>query len=323
MGCSGNDSTNASEGNSGDGTAITSAEDSGGSATPNTIARQASEPSVAREASEPAPESAPIIHVLGSVRSIADPTLTPDLGVPLIDDDVATVATVSCPPSECPADIVDLWTAGHIEVLNIASREAASEGGGQLGAYVEDLRQLGVTTLGFGNDIDAAVEPVIVRRGGKRVAIHAISLDPDNPAIATSSTPGVAGVTALDALREKIIANRNIGLGVVVLVDWGNSDQRSPSVGQIANVEQLVEAGADAIVGHGSNFLQRFDVIGQTAVSYGLGNASITTIEPLRADTAVLRLEFDTPRQSCLLPATAGPSGPALDDPSIASCTSS
>lgn len=282
--------------------------------------RQANEPAVARSAGEPGADAAPLLHVLGSIRSVADPTATFGDDAQVVRSDLATIASIGCAPSQCPPTELAPWAIGQIEVLNVATREAASEGGGQLSAYVEEFRQLGITTLGYGNNIQAAVEPVIRRNGNNRVAIHSISLDPDNPALATADSPGLAGVTALDALRQAIIANRNNGLGVVVLVDWGQNDLRSPSAEQIVDVERLVEAGADAIVGHGSDFLLRFDLVGQTAVAYGLGNSSITTLDPLRADTAILRLEFDTPGRSCLLPATAGPSGPSLDDPTITSC---
>ncbi len=321
--CSGGDESRSTSADS-DVVVDTVAKAAGGEAsevTTNTVGRQAGDPGVGRSAGDPEPEDDPLIHVLGSIRSVADPSELPSSALPLITTDTTTIATVGCSPSVCPAEDLAPWADGQIEVLNIATEEAASEGGGQLGAYVEEFRVLGITTLGYGRDIRAAVEPVIVRSNNKRIAVHSISLDPSNPALATDDSPGLAGVTALDALRQGIIANRNNGLGVVVLVDWGTSRLRSPSAEQLEDVDLLVEAGADAIIGHGSDFLLRFDLVGQTAVAYGLGNGSITTSEPLRADTSILRLEFSTPGRSCLLPATAGPNGPTLDDPTVTNCS--
>lgn len=286
----------------------------------NGLGRLAGDPNVGRSAGEPGQDAAPLLHVLGSIRSVADSTATFGDDAEVVRNDLATIASVGCAPSDCPVTALAPWASGQIEVLNIATGEAASEGADELGAYVTEFREAGITTLGYGNTISAAIEPVIVRNGNNRVAIHSITLDPDNTALATDDTPGLAGVTALDSLRQAVIANRNNGLGVVVLVDWGGNALRSPSPEQVIDVEQLVDAGADAIIGHGSDFLLRFDLVGQTAVAYGLGNASITAADPLRADTAILRLEFDTPGRSCLLPATAGPSGPSLDDPTDLTC---
>ena len=84
---------------------------------------------------------------------------------------------------------------------------------------------------------------------------------------------------------------------------------------------QLIDAGANAIIGHGSDFLQRFDQVSTGVVAYGLGNAVPASAEPLRRDTSVLRLEFDRPGTSCLLPATATESGPSLDDEATLDCS--
>ena len=285
------------------------------------VGRQAGEPAIGRTAALPGDPLPPVFHVLGSVRSVADETdRFSGQALPILDD-LATIASLGCTPSECPSGPLATWAEGQIEIINVATREAASEGAGQLGAQVSDLRARGITVVGFGeNAIDAAT-PVIFTNGAEEIAIHAISLDPDNPAAATEDTPGVSGLADFDLLRQSVIANRNDDRGVIVLVDWGNTEGRAPTAEQVADVELIVEAGADAIIGHGSDFLQRFDLVGQAAVSYSLGNASVTTPEPLRADTAILRLEFDTPGRSCLFPATAGPNGPVLDNQENGRCS--
>ena len=296
-----------------------------------TVARQAGEPStLSRTAGEPAtgdaPSSAaasngtPLVHVLGSIRSIEDETTDFSEGVPPLLSDLATIASVGCSPTECPATAVATWAEGTLEIVNVATRSAASEGTGPLGTYVGDLQREGVAVIGYGATLEDATRPIVFTNGEEEIAIFAMSLDPGNQAIATADTPGVAGVEAIESVQELIEANRNSGRGVVVLVDWGDTDERSPSADQTESVAQIAEAGADAIIGHGSDFLQRFDLVDQTAVAYNLGNSSISTTEPLRADTAVLRLEFDSPGRSCLLPATAGPSGPALDLPDNVDC---
>jgi len=279
----------------------------------SSVAKQAGGPSVARNAGEPGVSEAPLIHVLGSIRSIADPTVSFGVDASPVVGDLATVASIGCAPTSCPASAVAAWADGEVEILNVATTLAASEGSGPLGAYVSEISLQGVTTIGYGETVNEAVSPVIFSNGGQEIAIHAISLG-ENTSAATESSPGVAGASAIDLLRESIISNRDDGRGVVVLIDWGALEARAPTAEQVADVEQIVNAGADAIIGHGSDFLQRFDLVGQSAVAYSLGNASITTPDPLRADTAIMRLEFDTPGRSCLLPATAGPSGPSLDN---------
>jgi len=292
---------------------------------PRSNARQAGEPAPGRTAGEPDASVAgapPLVHVLGSIRSIEDPAVSFGVDLNPILGDLATVASVGCAPASCSATGVAAWAEGEIEILNVATSVAASEGSDVLGAYVSEVRLQGVSIVGFGQDVEEAVSPVIFSSGDQAIAIHAISFDVagDSPGAAGEDSPGIAGVSAIDLLRESIISNRNDGRGVVVVIDWGDVQSRAPTPEQLEDIDQIVNAGADAIVGHGSDFLQRFDLVGQTAVAYSLGNASVTTPDPLRADTAVMRLEFDTPGRSCLLPATAGPSGPSLDNPQVSTC---
>lgn len=289
--------------------------------TENTVARQAGEPSVGRTAGSPTlSPTAPVLHIVGSVQAIADPAGTFTAETAVVSNDLATIATLGCAISTCPPEQLAQWAGGQLQIMNVATLRAAIEGPDALANQIDALEDAGVATLGYGDNIAAASEPIIVSTGGQMVAIHAISLAPDTQSLATETTAGVAGPAAIDLLRESVIANRNDGRGVVVFIDWGNLDGRSPNAQQLDDVDRIINAGADAIVGHGSDFLQRFDLVGQTAVAFSLGNSTVTTAEPLRADTAVLRLEFDTPGRSCLLPATATPTGPFLDDPSLTTC---
>jgi len=284
-------------------------------------ARQAGEPAVARAANEPANASlAPVLHILGSVRDIADPAASFAPNADVIEADLATIATLGCAASTCSPDIVAEWASGQLQIMNVATLAAAIEGPDSLEAQVDALEAAGVATLGFGSDLQTSVEPILIGPAESEVAIHAISLAPDTQSLATNSSAGVAGPEAIDLLRESVIFHRNSGRGVVVIVDWGNLEGRSPTGQQLDDVDRIINAGADAIVGHGSDFLQRFDLVGQTAVAFSLGNASTSASEPLLSDTALLRLEFDSPGRSCLLPATASPSGPSLDDPTLTAC---
>ena len=284
-------------------------------------ARQAGEPAVGRTAGTPESTSiAPVLHILGSVQDIVDAegVFTPNASV--VNSDLATIATLGCAASTCPPTEIGEWASGQLQIMNVATLQAAIEGPESLEAQVDALEAAGVATLGFGGNLATAVEPVLVGTSDAMVAIHAISLAPDTQSLATETTAGVAGPAAIDLLRESVIFHRNDGLGVVVIVDWGNLEGRAPNAQQLDDVDRIINAGADAIVGHGSDFLQRFDLVGQTAVAFSLGNSTTSTTDTLRTDTALLRLEFDTPGRSCLLPATASPNGPTLDNPALTSC---
>jgi len=288
-----------------------------------TTGRQAGEPSVVgRAAGQPEDDSNDaIVHVFGSVRSV--PPVAPSWGktIPMIGEDLATIVSVGCNPDtpECANPALATWMAeGSVEVVNVATASAAASE--TLSTTVAELRAAGVEVTGYGEAAFAARSGVRLSSSGVTISIHGISLIVDDERAAGPNSPGIAGAAVLDELLEEIEALGDEGLGIVVLVDVGSLDDRAPTATQISDIQRLVDAGADAVIGHGSDFIQRFDRVGNTTVAYNLGNAVTSTDEPLRTDSAVLRLEFGSPGSACLLPTTADSAGPALDDPANQSC---
>lgn len=261
-----------------------------------------------------------VVQVLGSIRSSPVDADAWQDQIPTIEDDLATVASLSCNLGvDCDADTIATWAQDRVDVVNLAT-SANVLTPDQLALVQETLENVGVATVGFGSNLEAAQSPFVFANGDITVSIHAVSLVAVPEVTATDQTGGIAGPDSFEATLEAVANSREAEQGVVVVVDWGGLDQRAPDESQLDAAEQLIAAGADAVIGHGSDFLQRFDQVGSGIAIYGLGNAVSADEDPLRRDTSVLRLEFDRPGQSCLLPATASEQGPALDDLARQSC---
>ncbi len=316
-GCTGDDNNTVFDGS---GSAKT-----GDSEVTDEPARQASDPTGAsRVTAETAPPSPiePILHVLGSVRSVDATSSAWQLRVPMINDDLATIVSLGCDTTtpECSRSSLVDWATGRVEVMNVATADAAGEDSDALRALITDAEQAGIAVIGYGASEARAIEAAVVETNSVAVAVHAISMSVNGELAATSDGSGIAGAASFDSLLESVKANLEQNLAVVVLIDWGDSEGRAPSPEQMADVQQLVDLGVDAVVGHGADFLQRFDQVAGTAVAYSLGNTTTTDEDPLRGDGAVLRLEFATPGRACLLAITAAASGPVLDDPDTITC---
>ena len=244
---------------------------------------------------------------------------------PVLAGDDATIASLACTRSSgCEPTDLAAWAANTLDVVNLATGAAGDDGIVVLDEYAAALLASGVATAGYGADLASAVEPAIVGDPEIPVQVFAISFAQGlpNDLIATESTSGIAaGDDAFAALVAALNASPPEDAQTVVIVDFGLLEDRAPSEDVSARVQVLVEAGADAVVVHGSDFLQRFERIANTAVAFSLGNAASTTTEPLRRDTAILRLVFeDETQNACLFPATGGESGVGMDDPSLTEC---
>lgn len=292
--------------------------------TPPLRSRQASgqfDAAVAGTAGPAADEGKPILHVLGSIRAVQNASADWQDDVPIVLDDLVTITSLGCDPTtpECgPSAILD-WSVGGVDLLNVATADAALAGS-NLGEVIAQIRVGGVEVVGYGEDLVSATSGITVTSGGLTVSIHALSLTANEESWATEDAPGIAGANSFDTLLETIQERRQLGAAIVVLVDSGELDDRAPTPQQVIDLERLVAIEVEAIIGHGSDFVQRFDRVGNSTVVYNLGNSVTPTDDPLRTDSALLRLEFATSGRACLLPTTAGPDGLALDDPAIRSC---
>ena len=261
-----------------------------------------------------------VVHVIGSVR--ATPTDEAwETTIPLVNDDLATIASVNCNlGDDCDIESIADWAAGRVDIVNLATAAnvLSTESLTELQSALEDR---GVASVGFGPNRQSAQRPFVFVSEDVSISVHAVSLTAIADVEATDDAPGIAGPQSFEATLDAIAASRDAEQGVVVVIDWGGLDDRAPSAVETDAAEQLIDAGANAIIGHGSDFLQRFDQVATGVVAYGLGNAVPASAEPLRRDTSVLRLEFDRPGTSCLLPATATEAGPSLDDEATLDCS--
>ena len=313
-------------------------------AQPREVAEPETTTSTSTTSTEPPPPPSISLSILGSLRSLpssqdavvgaVDPTATdetattvaaPIIPAPAILADDATVASLACTRSSgCEPTDLAAWAANTLDAVNLATSAAVVDGTEVLDEHAAALLASGVATIGYGPSLDEALEPVIVGANNRPVAMYGISLAEGLPAESIASTTGpgiVAGGDAFELLVEQISLSQDSGHHVVVFVDFGRLEGRAPTPTDVELVLAVVDSGADAIVGHGSDFLQRFERIDQTAVVFSLGNAVTDTDNALRQDTAIFSLTFATDgTSSCLFPATGSAVGVAMDDPDILDC---
>lgn len=244
------------------------------------------------------------------------------LGI-LADDDV-TVGVLDCPPGTpgCELDLLDGLAGSGIDVISLATLRADRTAPPNLEAAAARLLAGSIEPIGYGPNIAGAVAPAIFEGEGSTVAVHAIAFHTELAVGATDTSAGIAGPDAFAALLEAITVSDADKHRVVVAVDWGAEDSRAPAPAQVAIAEQLIDAGADAIIGNGSAFLQRLERIESIPVVYSLGDATTTALTQVERDTAVFRIEFGSLLfNTCLFPATAGLNGPVLDNPTERRCS--
>lgn len=135
---------------------------------------------------------------------------------------------------------------------------------------LENLRRVGIWSVGAGKDHDEAMQPMVVTVSGVRFGF--VSLGQINSmAFAGEEQPGIAELNETN-LYAAIAAARELSDVVIVMPHWGPEYSVSPNWSQRSLARSAVEAGADLVVGNHTHVVQAVQEIDGITVFYGLGS---------------------------------------------------
>lgn len=195
-----------------------------------------------------------------------------------------------------PPTILDGLAAAGVDVVSVANNHGIDFGPEGLAETLEaKADSIQVDVIGVGADEDEAYEPVIVERGGWRVAVLAATqvLDADRIArwTAREDRAGLASAKRVDRLVDEVEAVRRRADTVVVYLHWGVETEECPSAGQRELAAALVDAGADIVVGTHAHRVQGGGHLGEAVVHYGLGNFLFGAVSDASSRTGVFVVE--------------------------------
>lgn len=184
-----------------------------------------------------------------------------------------------------PSSARVLANAG-IDVASVANNHAFDFGArGALDTQLA-LRDAGVTPIGGGRG-DEARAPVIREVRGLRVGILAFAEQVNHPpgrgaTIAWLNAQSIEDVRALKARVDVVL----------VSIHWGHEFAEEPTAAQVALAHRLVDAGADAIIGHHPHVLQSVERYRDRPIVYSLGNFVFGRQPSPRDLSAILELSL-------------------------------
>lgn len=135
---------------------------------------------------------------------------------------------------------------------------------------LDNLRRVGITPVGAGNDLAEAEQPIVLEKNGIRFGIVSLG-NIEQMAFAAEGRPGIA-VLSEESLRRAIEATRAVSDVVIVMPHWGPENVPMPNWDQLTLGHIAVEAGADLVVGNHTHVAQAYESIDGVPVFYGLGN---------------------------------------------------
>ncbi|MFD6951895.1 poly-gamma-glutamate biosynthesis protein [Nocardiopsis sp. TSRI0078] len=198
-----------------------------------------------------------------------------------------------------PTSALEALDAAGVDVATIANNHGMDYGVDGLTDTLESAEASPVQLVGAGRDIEEAYSPHVAEVNGQSVAMfgatdvlddHLMSawtVGEGKPGMA--STKGEMKQRMLTAVSEAAAEHDN----VVVFLHWGLERAHCPLPHAPTLAEELVEAGASAVVGGHAHVLSPGGFMGDSYVHYGLSNFVFYNFDGPTAETGVLTLTFD------------------------------
>ncbi|WP_051671541.1 CapA family protein [Oribacterium sp. P6A1] len=218
-------------------------------------------------------------------------------------------------------DNVSLLKEMGIDLVTLANNHTLDYGTEALLDTISTLDDAGIRHVGAGSDLSSAAESVTVSIKGKKIAfIGATRVIPEPYWAAAESGTGVFAAYDDTALIEKIKSAREQADFVVVYVHWGEERKENPNEVQKTLAHDIVDAGADLVIGAHPHVLQGIEYYNGVPIVYSLGNFVFGSSIP---STALLRVTIDDAEEAegdttgSAVPEEAGDSNPSDEKTSV------
>ena len=224
-------------------------------------------------------------------RLAADPTTALGSGVPVllggVDLSMVNLETAltdgNCPEPQpktyvfdAPSTALTALRAAGVSLVTEANNHGEDCGAPGLQMALSARAQAGYTVLGIGQNAAQAFTPFQTTIGGQHIGIIAATqvIDADLQAswTATADQPGLASAYDVNDLVSAVEAARKVDDTVIVFLHWGVELDACPDPLQEPLANELVQAGADIVIGSHAHVLLGGGYLGSAYVDYGLGN---------------------------------------------------
>ena len=197
-----------------------------------------------------------------------------------------------------PKYIPLLAGANDIVVASQDNNHALDYGEEGLNDSIKNLKDAGLYVIGAGNNLSEASAPVVIEKGDRKVTILNY-MDADNFAeyagIMPPATANSSGFCAYDTeLAQKQVdeARENESSIIIAYLHYGNEYSRSPNENQIKISHELIDAGADIVIGSHAHVTQGVEMYNGKPIFYNLGNFIFDQSNPATHRAYFLNLDL-------------------------------
>lgn len=199
--------------------------------------------------------------------------------------------------------VLDGLKYAGIDILSLANNHILDYDDPALLDTLRLLDEADIQRIGAGQNLAEARKPAIIEKNGLKVAFLAYSDMADiyfsnkykKVFAASDDRPGVAP-TDIDMILEDVAAVRPQVDIVIVSLHWGVEDSNDTTDQQKEMAHRIIDAGADAILGHHPHVLQGVEIYRGKFIAYSLGNFVFDQLKENNKQSMILELDFKDDR---------------------------
>ena len=180
-------------------------------------------------------------------------------------------------PFKCDPSYVPLLKVANNTVAALANNHALDYGVDGMHDTLKYLNESGISSVGAGDNEDAAHQPVVKNINGRKITIlnymdanDFSEYDYDTIPYANGSHFGYSAYDRADA--QKQISENNDSDLIVAMLHYGNEYSTSPNDDQIRISHELIDDGVDVVIGSHPHVPQGVEMYNGKPIFYSLGN---------------------------------------------------
>ncbi|MCH5198146.1 MAG: CapA family protein [Oscillospiraceae bacterium] len=175
---------------------------------------------------------------------------------------------------------IHLWTdynalkaasKSGINVFSCSNNHILDYGKKALTELMDYFNKHKIVYSGIGKTISEAASYEIIECGGAKIAFISISEAYYKKDIATESRSGILTLAYTDYNMLVYDASRQADV-TIVYIHWGEENGTHASKDQVSIGQQLIDAGADIVIGSHPHVVQEVEKYGKGIIFYSLGN---------------------------------------------------
>ena len=182
-------------------------------------------------------------------------------------------------PLKCDPSYVPLAKANNNTIATLANNHVCDYGFDGMRDTIKYLNEAGIVTLGAGENESDAHKSVTQTINGRNITVLNY-MDSNNFAeysyealpYANGSSPGYSAYNSADAQKQISEARGNGSDFIIASMHFGNEYSRSPNQDQEKIAHELIDYGADVVIGAHPHVTQGVEMYKGKPICYSMGN---------------------------------------------------